>query len=266
MENLQNLHTHSTFSDGANTPEEMLLTAIEKGFTSIGFSDHSETAYVGSLKSGEPTLKYMQEIRRLKEKYRGEISVYCGLEFDSCSKVDISGYDYIIGSVHYINGVTMDRDADYVRNLIDTHYAGDSMKYVKAYYEELATLHHYEHVDIIGHFDLLTKHKENVTLFDEESQLYKKYAIETAEALSGKIPFFEVNTGAIARGYRTTPYPSIFLIKELKRLGFGVVITSDCHNREKLDCGFCDATELLKSCGYKEKYILTDNGFVPVSL
>ena len=266
MNYLQNLHTHTNYCDGKDTAEEIVLTAIEKDFTSIGFSEHSQTPYPSSLKAGEATRKYKQEIRLLKEKHKGIIDIYCGLEFDSCSKVDISDYDYIIGSVHYINGVTMDRDADYVRNLIDTYYDGDSMKYVKAYYEELATLHQYEHVDIIGHFDLLTKHKENVAFFDDESPLYKKYAIEAAEALAGKISLFEVNTGAIARGYRTTPYPSMFLIKELKRLGFGAVITSDCHDREKLDCGFCDATELLKSCGYKEKFILTDNGFIPVPL
>ena len=36
-----NFHTHSTFSDGANTPEEMVQTAISLGMTALGFSDHS---------------------------------------------------------------------------------------------------------------------------------------------------------------------------------------------------------------------------------
>ena len=34
-------------------------------------------------------------------------------------------------------------------------------------------------------------------------------------ALAGRIPLFEVNTGAIARGYRTTPYPDPFLLGQL---------------------------------------------------
>ncbi|HEY3388769.1 MAG TPA: PHP domain-containing protein, partial [Prolixibacteraceae bacterium] len=33
-------HMHTTLSDGHNTHEEMVLTAIEKGFDEIGFSDH----------------------------------------------------------------------------------------------------------------------------------------------------------------------------------------------------------------------------------
>ena len=56
------------------------------------------------------------------------------------------------------------------------------------------------------------------------------------------------------------------LIKELKRLGFGVVITSDCHDKKFFDKGFDDAVELLKECGYKEKCILTENGFKEVAL
>ena len=34
-------HIHSTFSDGANTPEEIVQEAINRQMTTIGFSDHS---------------------------------------------------------------------------------------------------------------------------------------------------------------------------------------------------------------------------------
>ena len=35
------LHVHTTFSDGENTPEEMVLSAISLGLDTIGFSDHA---------------------------------------------------------------------------------------------------------------------------------------------------------------------------------------------------------------------------------
>ena len=35
------LHVHTTFSDGKNTPEEIVLEAIRRGMDTIGFSDHS---------------------------------------------------------------------------------------------------------------------------------------------------------------------------------------------------------------------------------
>ena len=139
-------------------------------------------------------------------------------------------------------------------------------RYAKRYYEDLGNLHTHGDFDIIGHFDLITKHAETHNFFDIESKEYLNYAFEAAEALKGKIPFFEVNTGAISRGYRTAPYPTVPIIKELKRLGFGVVITSDCHDRNFVDCYFNETAELLKYCGFKEKYILTESGFNAVAI
>ena len=45
MKYRQNLHTHTTFCDGKDTPEELVEAAIAKGFDSIGFSGHSYMYY-----------------------------------------------------------------------------------------------------------------------------------------------------------------------------------------------------------------------------
>ena len=42
---LSNLHTHSTFCDGVNTPEEIVKSAVERGFSSVGFSGHGYTDF-----------------------------------------------------------------------------------------------------------------------------------------------------------------------------------------------------------------------------
>ena len=121
-------------------------------------------------------------------------------------------------------------------------------------------------IDIIGHYDLITRYYDNEPLFDWDSKEYRHAAIEAAEALAGRVPLFELNTGAICRGTRTTPYPQDFIIKELCRLGFGVVITSDCHIKEKMDFWFEEAKAFLRNCGYTERHILTKEGFIPVPL
>lgn len=269
MRNLQNLHTHSNYCDGNDSLEEIVITAIEKGFESIGFSGHSYMHFSnGASMTPEKTKEYKKEIDVLKEKYKDKIKIFCGLEFEIYSEVDLSGYDYLIGSVHYLkmNGkyVGFDRSAEAVEDIINEYFNGDGEKYALEYYMTLSKLHEYGKFDIIGHFDLITKHKDNRNFFDTDSKKYLDAAFESARTLKGKIPFFEVNTGAIAREYRKTPYPSIPIIKELKRLGFGACITSDCHDRNKLDLGFKEAEELLKYCGFKERYVLTENGFEAV--
>ncbi len=269
MENKQNLHTHCTYCDGKDTPEEIVLAAMKKGFDSIGFSMHSYMSFSEYL-SGNNTEGYKKEINRLKEKYKDTFKIYLGLEFEYFSEPEFDGYDYLIGSVHYLPGedkpIAFDRPLETVENVINTYFGGDGMAFANEYYRLLATLPERGNFDIIGHFDLITKHSDNVKFFDEDSKDYRNLAIEAAEALKGKIPFFEVNTGAISRGYRKAPYPNPFILKELKRLGFGAVISSDCHDKNFLDCAFDDSAELLKSCGFKERYILTDNGFKAVAL
>lgn len=271
MNCLQNLHTHTIYDDGKNTPEELILVTCEKGFDSLGFSGHSPLPFfLDYAMTAEGLEEYKKEIAALKQKYEGKIDVYCGLEFDIYSHTDLTGYDYVIGSVHCIpfenEVVEFDRSAEATRSYITRYFGGDGMVYARAYYERLMRLPEYGKIDIIGHFDLVTKFCEQQQFFDMESKEYRSLVVETAEALVGEIPYFEVNTGAISRGYRTTPYPDMYLLKELKRLGFGVVITSDCHDSKDLDCGFLMATDMLRECGFKERFVLTKQGFVPVAL
>jgi histidinol-phosphatase (PHP family) len=118
----------------------------------------------------------------------------------------------------------------------------------------------------VGHFDLCYKHGQNAVFYDVESKEYKSYAIGAIEALAKKIPYFEVNTGCLSRGYKDVPYPLPFIVKEMKKHGFGAVISSDCHDANHLDCGFDEARRLLRDCGYNETFILTDSGFEPIKI
>ena len=71
---LANFHTHSSFCDGKNTPEEIVVAAIEKGFTSLGFSGHAYTPF-DTRYCMKDTDSYVLEIARLKEKYRKDIQI-----------------------------------------------------------------------------------------------------------------------------------------------------------------------------------------------
>ena len=273
MKDLQNLHMHSTFCDGKNTPEDTVRAAIERGFCGIGFSSHSYMYYMPTFATpmkAPGDRAYRAEIRRLQKAYADQIDVFCGLEFDIFSRVEVDDYDYIIGSVHYLKIgeelVGFDRSAEVVQGIINTHFGGDGMAYALAYYRTLATLPQYGKFDILGHFDIITKHADQVTFFDEDDPIYRHAAIEAAEALAGKIPFFEVNTGAMSRYGRRVPYPPLFLMRELKRLGFLPIITSDCHDNRYLDFGYETARALLVEAGFGERYILKKNGFSAVEL
>lgn len=268
----QNLHTHTTYVDGKDTPEEMVLAAMAKGFTSIGFSEHSFNPFspISSKMTPEATARYKAEIRSLKEKYRGRLEIFCGLECEFFVDLPTDGYDYLIGSVHYLK--FGDRYYSFDRGLPETlayireHFDGDSLRFAKAYYGEVARLSEKPCYDIIGHFDLITKNNELSRFLDTGCKAYLDAGMEAIHALKGKIPFFEVNTGAVARGYRTAPYPQMDFLREFGKCGFGPVITCDCHDSALLGKGFDQARELLLEAGFRSQWILTEEGFREVSL
>lgn len=272
MLNKQNLHTHTTYVDGKDTPEEIILAAIEKGFSSIGFSEHSLVKYTLSPNRLDSTAteRYKAEIRRLKDKYRGILDIFCGLEYDFYSEISTVGLDYLIGSVHYLDCggefYSFDRTLRDCKDYIRNYFGGDSLRFAKKYYETLARLTEIKPFDIIGHFDLITKCNELERFIDTDSKTYLDAGFEAIHTLKGRIPFFEVNTGAIARGYRTTPYPQLVFLREFANCGFGAVISSDCHDRTMLDYAFEEVRELMAFAGFRTRWILTDNGFEEVTL
>ena len=96
-------HLHSNFSDGKNTPEEMITAAIRKGLNVVAITDH--------VRKGTDWLDdYSHEIKRLKERYKKEIKIMCGIE---AKVIDLKGnidarddffdkLDIVLGAFHSI--------------------------------------------------------------------------------------------------------------------------------------------------------------------
>lgn len=265
---LQNLHTHTLFCDGKDTPEEMIETAIERGFDSLGFSSHAMTDKHSRIEMRDVP-GYVSTVSALKEKYKDKIKIFLGIELDYYSAGVMPGFDwdYAIGSVHLFKKnkhfVEYDHSYEHTKKFIDEDYSGDGIAYVKDYYAVMADMPNRLKADFVGHFDLVTKFSEqHPELFDIESKEYKNAALESLHAVREKMELFEVNTGAIGRGFRTAPYPAPFILDEMKRLDCKILLSSDCHNRNYLDCHFKESCEYLRAHGYDTLYYLTENGFV----
>lgn len=262
---LSNFHTHTVFCDGNNTAEEMVLAAIDKGFDTLGFSGHGYTDFDQRYCMTD-TDGYIREIRRLKEAYAGKINILLGTEEDIFHPVeDRDVYDYIISSSHYflLNGkyYPIDSSLECFRAWI-TAWDYNIPALTEAYYSAfIAHLKQYQPT-LIGHFDLITKFDEKyepLFLNDPEyNALAEKY---TALALeTGSI--FELNTGAIARGHRDTPYPAVNLLRVIRKAGSSVVLCSDSHHVDTLDFAFAEARQLLKDEGFQYVYSLTEDGLI----
>ena len=248
-----NYHTHTTYCDGADTPEELVLEAIRLGCPEIGFSGHSHlTEHEGSM-TEQGTRDYCSEIRRLQEKYKDRIRIYLGIEYDIFSEVDNSMFDYTIGAVHWVkkNGIlyAVDESRDSFCKTVNEEYGGDFYACAEDYYALVGSLYERTGCDVIAHFDLITKYNEGNQLFDITHQRYIAAADAALDRLMDAPVLLEVNTGAMARGYRSEPYPTQRIRQRWLKAGKELILSSDCHDREKLLFGF----EELKELPRKEK-------------
>lgn len=272
-----NLHTHCTFCDGKNTAEEMVESAIAKGFTVLGFSSHclypvdpdfyktpDDFWHIPANKINT----YQTEIERLKKEYGNKITILSGFEADyfedtkiGSALPDTSVYsslnpDYLIGSVHFVNiqkgYYTVDHTAENVKENLLRLYNNDYKSAVCDYFETERNMLKKCNFNIIGHADLIRKRNPVLKFFNEEDSWYKEQIKLTVEEIARNGAVVELNTGAIARGIFDDVYPSSYMLDLLYSKGVPVCVNSDSHDTKTIDCAFDKAYNIARKAGYKE--------------
>ena len=250
-----NVHSHTSFVDGRDTAEEMTQAALALGFHTLGFSEHGHADYDDCSMAPEQESEYRAEIRRLRAKYAGQIHILLGYEHDWFSPVNVADYDYYIESVHYLPADGGYWSVDWTRPKLEAaiarHYGGDPYAMCRDYFRTVCESNEGTGAAILGHIELVMKFNEKRDLFDDADPRYLGPALECAELAARSGRLVEINTGAIARGYRTQPCPGPAMLRRVAECGGRILLTSDCHNRDFLDCGFAEAAGLARACGFR---------------
>lgn len=266
------VHTHSTFCDGKNSMAEMAAAAFAAGVKHYGFSGHIHTpcpADVGVCMAADMTA-YRAEALRLREEYAGRMEVLQGIEWDACSDLPVPDWaDYWIGSVHNLREgdayYCVDWKAEELERCRDEAFGGDMQAVIGCYYDAVAKVAAMKPT-ILGHIDLITKLNSEGSFFDEAAPAYRAAALAALHGADPQETLLEINTGAMARGYRKTPYPALFLLEEWRRMGGRVILTADAHTAEGVLFGYREAAAHAKAAGYERSTILTLNGPVECEL
>ncbi|MCC7233390.1 MAG: DNA polymerase/3'-5' exonuclease PolX [Bacteroidia bacterium] len=106
------LHNHTTYSDGANTLEEMAVFCKELGYEYVGICDHSRSAFYANGLQPERVLQQQAEIDTLNDKL-APFRILKGIESDILSDGSLDypdeilkTFDLVVASVH--SGLRMD--------------------------------------------------------------------------------------------------------------------------------------------------------------
>ena len=265
---LTNYHTHTHFCDGASAPEEIVLRAIEQGFSAIGFSGHGTTPFDLSYCMTD-TEAYIAEISRLKSAYGQKIQIYLGVEEDALALVDRSRFDYLIGSSHYLRVgdryLSVDSGQEYFERCLSA-FDGDVTALARAYFGTLCDYLASRKPDIVGHFDLITKYEETQPSILLSNPAYRAVAEHYIGIAADMDCLFEVNTGAMSRGIRTAPYPAEHLLTVLRKREAKIILSSDSHHADTLSFGFEELRAYLRDLGFRHVYEFLNHEFVRTSI
>ena len=244
-------HNHTTFSDGAESPDAFLRVALAQGVEILGFADH----YWRNPDSSEPFPdwalrpelegRYFEALAALKAS--APIEIRAGLEFDwldgsaawLASMARDERLDYAIGSVHYVGGACFDCSRTFWEAM-----APDALNaFVRRYWQTVRDMACSGLFDIAGHLDLVKKYdfypSEDVTPFVREA----------LDAIKAAGMVVELNT----KGWRCDcrdAYPSEAILRACFRREIPVTVSSDAHQARYVCSNFPRAYELLARVGY----------------
>lgn len=122
------IHSHSKWSDGSNTLEEMAKAAIAKGLQYLVISDHSKTAFYAQGLTAERVLAQHAEIDELNIKL-APFKIFKSIESDILNDGSLDyeedilkQFDLVIASIHSNLGMTEEKAMQRLLTAIENPY------------------------------------------------------------------------------------------------------------------------------------------------
>lgn len=253
---LVSYHTHSRWSDGKSTILDHIRAAGEMGLDEIGISDHYVLTPDGVQQYfGMPLGRlddYVEDVQSSAGEATDGLVVRLGLEVDYFPETEEAirellnsqPFDYVIGSIHFVNGFPID-DAVEPWEKLDQQGRNDA---IRGYWIRLRQMAESRLFDIAGHLDLTKKFG-----FYSTDDLAPE--INAAlDAIVGADMAFEVNTSGWYKPCREA-YPGPSIIQECFNRRIPVIVTSDAHHSEHLIRGYEEAYTLIKEIGFMESAV-----------
>jgi histidinol-phosphatase (PHP family) len=244
-------HVHSNISDGNNTISELVEAAARQGLDEIGISDHYVLLSEGRSASWSMPLDYipayLDAIESAARAARGKVAVRRGLEVDFCPDsidsvaklIHNYGFDYVIGSVHFVGSFPIDDCKAYWDELPD----GKADEIIQRYWENIRLMAESRVFRVAGHLDLYKKFGY-LPSFDARPLIAK-----ALDAIADFGMAVELNTSGWHKAAVKEPYPSLGILRDCAARDIPIIITADAHNVNELTRDYDRARILVESVG-----------------
>jgi len=229
-------------------------SAVQRGLKEIGMSDHSpmpngfDAAWRMDL-SELPS--YLREVETVREEFASKLVMRVGLEADFHPgtedavqlMIDSYDWDYVMGSVHYIDDWAFDNPDEIERwNTMNPEDAYCD------YFDLVARSAATEMFDIIGHPDLIKKFGQRAP---EGSKRVDKAESLMLEAVKASGTVLEISSAGLRKPVAEV-YPNSRIVKKAVAMGIPFCFGSDAHAPNEVGHGLDACLDILQSCGAHE--------------
>jgi histidinol-phosphatase (PHP family) len=161
--------------------------------------------------------------------------------------------DFVIGSVHSLNGWPFDLNRD-------TWQARDVAHVYRHYYDTLALAAKSGLFDILGH-------PGNIAYFGHRAEPELMAELEECflERIAGLPICLEINTGGYLRPAEEL-FPRWPMVERIKHYGFDIVVSSDAHRPEDVGHAIKETRDRLKAMGFGAVQTFSRRKKSPVNL
>jgi histidinol-phosphatase (PHP family) len=245
---LVDYHVHSTHScDGKSSIIEMCQKAVDLGMVEIGFSEHVDFDPSDEGFGFFNHERYSLDLQKARRLFKGKLCIKKGVEVDYQSRFEEQirkwlrdkKFDFIIGSVHYVDGELINKQLLATRSLAHVY---------TRYFNELIRSIRSGLFDVVGHLDVVRKfaivQPSELKAFD--------YAAGIKTVLKQIIDhglYLEINSKPSVLKQNNEPIvPSKETIAEYISYGGKLVsVGSDAHSTQELGVGIQDIFDFLAS-------------------
>jgi len=244
---IADLHNHTSLCNHAEGKiDEYILQAISKGIKHFGFSDHAPMDFDTKYRMSFTQMKqYEQSILDAKKRYENKINILLGYEVDYIEgymdkRVLEANVDYLIGSVHFIDGWGFDNPefiGEYKHKNIDEIW--------QKYFDTVKNMTKSKLFDIVGHLDLI-----KVFSFMPTKNILD-IAKDTLKTIKEADMVLEINSAGLRKPVNEI-YPSISLLKEAHKLNIPITFASDSHSPKQVGEYSKQIIKLAKKVGYTQ--------------
>ena len=226
------VHAHTTFSDGSELAS-MVKAAESAGLDALGLTDHCIVTEDPFGRHERYDLAETYERRRaaidaaraetdLRLYDAAEMSYVAGEEAAIESFLSTAGFEYTIGSVHFVDDDTYTKNIPYADADDETRRAA-----VARYYDAVVALVESELFDVLGHLDL--PERQSTLRGFSRPEDYERVAAALAD--SRTVP--ELNAGRVNRSLGR-PHPNPEMLQRFSKHGIEFVLGTDSHRPAEL--------------------------------